>query len=131
MFSDKLNFSRYNGNSFSYQFDNIYLLEDEDKLELFPNVIISVIATPGHDWSCLTFKFEDHLFTGDSFLPDYKILTKFPKSNKDQAKESLCKIKHMIKMGAINVYPGHGNIKYSYDFNDIRFNLCISNSCLD
>lgn len=122
LFSDKLNFSRYSGNKFTFQYDNIFILADKDTVELFPNVFIYVMATPGHDWSCLTFNTENHLFTGDSFLPDYKLMTKFPKSDKVQAKESLVKIKKMIELGARNVYPGHGNIKNSYDANDIQMN---------
>ena len=111
LFSDKLNFSKYNGDRFIYQYDNISILEDYDFVELFPNVLMYAITTPGHDWSCLTYNSGNYLFTGDSFLPDYKIITKFPKSDKIQAKESLFKIKTMIKLGARNVYPGHGNIK--------------------
>ena len=113
LYSDKLNFSKYSDDSFIYQYDNISILEDNDTVELFPNVLMYAISTPGHDWSCLTFNFGNHFFTGDSFLPDYKLMTKFPRSDKVQAAKSLFKIKNMIELGASNIYPGHGNMKIS------------------
>ena len=111
LFSDKLNFSRYNCDGFIYQFDNICILEDNNKIEIYPDVFMSVIETPGHDWSCLAYSSQEFIFTGDSYLPDYKVMTKFPKSNKVQAEESLIKIKEFIALGAKNVFPGHGDVK--------------------
>lgn len=98
LFSEKLNFSRYSGNPFIYQYDNISIIEDCNTVELFPNTFMHTINMPGHDWSCLTFHCGDHLFAGDSFLPDCKLMTKFSKSDKVQAKELLLKIKNMINM---------------------------------
>lgn len=111
LFSDKLNFSRYHCDSFIYQFENVNILEDNDSIKIYPNVFIYAMTTPGHDWSCLTYRCLDLLFTGDSYLPDYKVMTKFPKSNKAQAEESLIKINESIALGAKNVFPGHGDVK--------------------
>lgn len=110
LFSDKLNFSRYNCSSFIYKFDNIIILKNNDTLVLFSNIIMNVFSTPGHDWSCLTYCCGEELFTGDSYLPDYKIVTNFPKSVKIQAEISCSKIIDIIGSGIKNVFPGHGNI---------------------
>ena len=72
---------------------------------------MKVIETPGHDWSCLSYRCNESLFTGDSFLPDYEAISKFPKSNSMQTEESLIKIKRLIASSARNVYPGHVDIK--------------------
>lgn len=119
LFSSKLNVSRYNCTSFIYQFENISVISEHDHINLFNNITINVIETPGHDWSCLTYQCGKHIFTGDSFLPDYTILTKFPKSDKILANRSLINIKEMIKSGAENVYPGHGDIKLSLSIYNI------------
>ncbi len=42
-------------------------LEDGDRLSL-GGLEIEVIATPGHTNGCLSFKVEDHVFTGDSLF---------------------------------------------------------------
>lgn len=111
LFSSKLNLSRYNCTNFTYKFDNISILSENDQIILFKKIKINVIETPGHDWSCLTYQCGKHIFTGDSFLPDYKVLTKFSKGDKTLADISLINIKEMINSGAENVYPGHGKIK--------------------
>lgn len=54
-------------------------------------------------------KWEMH-FTGDSYLPQYSLVTNFPKSNKEQALDSLEWIK-VLSIGC-NIYPGHGDIVY-------------------
>lgn len=114
LYSEKFNLSRYSGNGFVYKFDNLVILEDNETVNLSSNLILNVMATPGHDWSCLTYIIENHLFTGDSFLPDYKFNIKFPRGDRAQRDESLISIKNKIERGVSNIYPGHGNIKKSY-----------------
>mgnify|MGYP003966512289 FL=1 len=122
LFSDRLNISRYHCDSYVYKYNNVSILKNGDSVELFSNVLMKVITTPGHDESCFTFVSGAHIFTGDSFLPDYKVITNFPKSDKVQANKSLRKIKNAIKSGAKNVYPGHGDIKVSFNPDDLLIN---------
>ena len=114
LYSEKFNLSRYSSNPFVYQYDNIVVLNDNDTVNLSSKLILNVMATPGHDWGCLTYYIDNHIFTGDSFLPDYKFNIKFPRGDRAQRDESLIRIKNKIKMGARNIYPGHGVIKTSY-----------------
>jgi hydroxyacylglutathione hydrolase len=114
LYSEKLNLSRYSGNSFVFNYDNLSVLKDHDTVNLSQDLLLEVMETPGHDWSCLTFNVENHLFTGDSFLPDYIFNIKFPRGDRAQRDKSVIRIKSKINEGARNIYPGHGEIKTSY-----------------
>lgn len=72
--------------------------------EGFP--IIDVIPTPGHSQSCLTYRIENCLFTGDSYIPGINTVTNLPGSNRKQAKESEELIHNLISQG-MYIYPGH------------------------
>jgi len=108
LFSDKLNFSRYHDNPITFQGKHIEVLEDEDEISLFPYIILKAICTPGHDWSCMSYYTDEVIFAGDSYIPNIKLITSFPKSNKTEAKVSLDKILDLCKTR--DVYPGHNEI---------------------
>ena len=106
LFSDKLNFSRYHGESIVFSGDNLHILHDNDQLELFPGEFFTVMETPGHDRSCLTYYSKKIIFTGDSFIPGLKIVTTFPRSDKEEAARSLQSILKLAE--GRDLYPGHG-----------------------
>lgn len=108
LFSDKLNFSRYHDNPITFQGKHIEVLEDEDEISLFPYIILKAICTPGHDWSCMSYYTDEVIFTGDSYIPKVKVISTFPKSNKEEAKVSLDRILDLCKTR--DVYPGHNEI---------------------
>lgn len=108
LFSDKLNFSRYHDDSILFQGKHIKVLKEGDEVLLFPNVTLKAIYTPGHDWSCMSFYTDELIFTGDSYIPYTKVVTSFPKSNKEDAKVSFDRIMELSKYR--DVYPGHGEI---------------------
>lgn len=105
LISDKYNLSRYHGNSIIYDGPNIRVLADGDVVEIFSGVALHVMLTPGHDKSCVTYFTDDSVFTGDSYIPGYDVVTSFPLSNKEDSKISLEKIYKLIKTRTI--YPGH------------------------
>ncbi|RHL08529.1 MULTISPECIES: MBL fold metallo-hydrolase [Bacteroides] len=109
--SDKLNMSRYNLRPFVFRSDNVEILQEGQEVQLWENVRLMAFETPGHDWSALCFKVGDAVFTGDSYLPQYDLITNFPKSNKEQAFKSLERIKE-LSVGC-SLYPGHGDIVYA------------------
>ncbi len=106
LYDEKWNFSRYHHTPFKYEGCNVAELYDDDKIELWPDIIMKVFKTPGHDWSCLSYIVGKMLFTGDSYIPGTKTVTFFPKSNKIEAERSLLKIMNIPGVGII--YPGHG-----------------------
>lgn len=110
LYSDKLNLSRYNSESFILQTGNVMVLQGGQNFKLFDNEVMNVHETPGHDWSSLCYQVENAVFTGDSYLPQYHLVANFPKSNKKQALASLEWIKE-FSIGR-HIYPGHGDIVY-------------------
>ena len=104
--SDNLNFSRYHNDSIMCTGENIRVLHENSRVNLFPENLLEVIETPGHDKSCLTYKIGKCLFTGDSFIPGVKTIASFPNSNKTEAESSKLRILSLSKDS--NLYPGHG-----------------------
>lgn len=103
----KKNLSFYHEQAIEYLEDNVQVLKEGDKIELFPNINLEVLETPGHCPSCLTYYTDNYIFTGDSYIPNLKVVTNLPKGNKIQAQESLERIKELAKNRII--YPGHGD----------------------
>lgn len=110
LLSDKKNFSFYHEKStiFSGSKESIVVLNNNDKIKLFDDIYLNVITTPGHCPSCLTYYTDNYIFTGDSYIPDIKVVTNLPKGNKIQAQESVEKIKAL--MGNRTICPGHGEM---------------------
>ena len=49
---------------------------------------MEVFETPGHDKSCLTYKVENNVFSGDSYIPGVKVIASFPNSDREDARIS-------------------------------------------
>ena len=105
LYSAKKNMSHYHEKTFVFSGNNVTILKDNDKVKLFTNEYLNVIATPGHCPSCLTFYTDNIVFTGDAYIPGVPIVTKWPKGNKADAALSLEKILSLSKDRQI--YPGH------------------------
>lgn len=104
----KRNFSRYHTDVDDFVFDrpeNVIVVDEGDKIELFEGVYADVYFTPGHDESCLCYEVEENLFTGDAYIPGLKTVTTFPHSSKKKALESNLRISSMSR--GMTVYPGH------------------------
>ena len=108
LYSDKLNISRYHGESLVFQGGNVQLLREGDRVPLSPGCELEVFETPGHDWSCLTYRVGDAVFSGDSYLPGVEVFTRFPRSDKIQATTSEKRILSLVCERVL--YPGHGDI---------------------
>lgn len=108
VYDDKKNFSRYHEQSIMYEGSNVKTVGEGDEVELYPGVNMYVYATPGHCPSCLTYLVNDWIFTGDSYIPGVKVVTKLPRGYRPLAAESVEKIKSLAE-GKI-ICPGHGEI---------------------
>lgn len=62
-----------------------------------------------NDTSCMTFRCGKYLFTGDSYIPNEKPVTKLKGGNKEDYEISLKKIQFLINRDTI-VCPGHGEM---------------------
>ena len=108
LYSDKLNFSRYHDDPIVFKGDHVGVLHDGDRVELFPGEYLTVLETPGHDKSCLTYYTGNAVFSGDSFIPGVKVITTFPRGDKREAVRS---VEAILKLAeGRRVYPGHGDI---------------------
>lgn len=106
--SSRYNLSLFHENEFVYNGNSI-ILKEGDKVRLYSDVCLNVYETQGHDWSCLSFIVGDYFFTGDSYIPNVKLVTNFPKSDKEKAIKSLEKI--FVLMGVCSyLCPGHSDV---------------------
>ena len=103
----KLNLSFYHGTPVAYSGDNVVVICENETLDLFQNQFLTVIATPGHNEGCLSFKFQHFCFTGDALIPQVKVVTKLKSGNKVAAKLSIDKIRQLL-MDTDVVLAGHG-----------------------
>lgn len=105
---EKKNFSLYHETSFIYEGKDVSILEEGNVVELYPNIAITVFATPGHCPSCLTYCIGNWLFTGDSYIPEVKVVTKLRKGNRELARQSEERILAFAK--GKTICPGHGEM---------------------
>ena len=110
LYSDKKNLSKYQESSMVFEGKNVKILSEGGCVQLFDNDIIHVVETPGHCPSCLTYYTDSFIFTGDSYIPSVKVVTKLPGGNREQALNSVKKIKELSQ--DMIICPGHGNIIY-------------------
>ena len=108
LFSAKKNFSYYYESPIIYGGQNIQVLCEGDSVELYPSVNMKVYETPGHCPSCLSYEVENNFFSGDSFIPGEKVVSKLPLGDKAKAQLSLHRILSLSE--GMKVYPGHGQI---------------------
>lgn len=100
------NFSRYHNDPIIIDSERIKILENGDKISFPEGTLITAIATPGHDFSCLSYVIGDNLFTGDSYIPGVKVVASFPKSDRKLAAYWYARLEEMANEH--NIYPGHG-----------------------
>lgn len=107
LFCDKLNLSFYHNDPVVFLGTNVQILKEDDKIAIFDDCHLEIMETPGHHSGCLTYRIENYLFTGDSFIPGVKVVTKLKGGDREANKISLMKIMDNISVSTI-VCPGHG-----------------------
>lgn len=104
--SDKLNMSRYHETPFKYEGDNIIVVHEGEEMKLFDNEPeMQFYETPGHNPGCLTMVLGDKIFTGDAYIPGVGANTQVPRSNREQAKQSMERIMKLAE--GKNILSGH------------------------
>lgn len=112
--SDKLNLSKYSGAIVTYQGGNYVAFEEEREFEIFPEVNLTAIPTPGHSLDSVTYKLGNYLFTGDSYISGEPVVTKLRGGDKLLADHSFKVIQSLMKENVI-LCPGHwGKSKLPY-----------------
>ncbi len=99
------NFSRYHDDPIEIKSSQIIPLSDNQEIDISNLVKVKIIATPGHDKSCLSYIIGDSLFSGDSYIPNIKVIASFPNSDKQQATHYYNFLQSLSKK--YHLYPGH------------------------
>ena len=110
LYDEKKNLSFYHGTPLVYHGTSIEILKDQASVDLYPGISIVSYATPGHCPSCMTFVLNDWVFSGDSYIPGVKVVTKLPKGDRYLAKISEKKILQMCERRVL--CPGHGKMAF-------------------
>jgi len=109
LYNDKINLTFYHEKPLCFIGGNVQVVKEGDKVPLFDDIEMEIIETPGHHPSCVCYKAQNYLFTGDSYIPDVPVVTKLRGGSKIEAERSLIKIKGMITENSV-ICPGHGPI---------------------
>ena len=105
--SPKLNLSHYHSEYPDISIEapeNIHILAEGNTVDVL-GFSAKVYETPGHSPCCITYIIDDMAFTGDSYIPDVKVFTGFPQSNRKQAVLSEERIKQLTMNSSI--FSGH------------------------
>lgn len=109
LYSAKKNLSKYHESPLEFKGEKVERLYDGSLVELYPNISLKAIATPGHTPDSMSFLIEDkYLFTGDAYIPNAPVVSKLPGGNKAMAAKSK---QYLIEFSrGKDLYPGHGEI---------------------
>jgi glyoxylase-like metal-dependent hydrolase (beta-lactamase superfamily II) len=101
LMDEKKNLSHYHEIPFAFLYpENVQILDSEGYIGN-----IEILATPGHNPSCLTYIVDGKIFTGDSYIPNLKTVTNIPGGDKVLAQKSILRIK--LKAMNMTIFPGH------------------------
>lgn len=103
--SAKKNLSKYHDNPIEISGNTVCEIAEGKTIEIFPNVIVHVYETPGHNPSSICFEIGEFLFTGDAYIPGVKPVTNLPGGDKNLANDSVNKIEVLLDKHF--VYAGH------------------------
>lgn len=103
----KINLSKYHGESMVIlENAKINEISQSSEIQIF-NQKITAIETPGHDTGCLSYQIENMLFTGDSYIPNLPVFTKWKRSEEQLAFYFEAQIKKLLLKNNYTLYPGH------------------------
>lgn len=77
------------------ELDLIKIVKNNDFIYINNDTPIQAVYTPGHHPSCITWKFNNILFTGDAYIPGYKPYFKLFGGDEQQANQSFKLIKSL------------------------------------
>ena len=101
----RLNMSLYHETPLTVVGSQVQICSEGEGIPLFDNVTAKVYETPGHHPSCMTYKVDNYMFTGDAYIPGVKVVTNLPKGDKKLAQESMERILKLAEGKKIR--PGH------------------------
>ncbi len=109
LMNPKWNFSKYHVEVENFVFcspEKIRVIECEGLLNVDEGLSVEALFTPGHEPSCISYRWGDVLFTGDSYIPGVKVVANFPRSDKQLAMDSQARLQKLERSG-LKIMPGH------------------------
>lgn len=86
LLSDKLNLSKYHSKPFVLADGKRITVLSNGQLEIdLIGIKANIFFVPGHNPSCIAYRIDDYLFSGDAFIPGVKVVTNIPKADKSLA----------------------------------------------
>ena len=118
--SAKMNLSFYHEMPYEYHGHQCFTMPAQGVV--LPNGlgVVYGLPTPGHNQGALTFRFHQHFFTGDSFIPGIPVVTKLKSGNRQQNIETLLALRSSFQNDA-QIHPGHGPEMMAHDLRDEHF----------
>lgn len=114
LFDEKLNVSYYHEMPFVFAYpERIHLVDNGFKIDLGDGSSVAAVMTPGHTPGCITWMTDEALFTGDSYIPGVKVVTRLPHGDKRLAAQSIELIQSLADAGR-SICPGH-SVEQSHD----------------
>lgn len=102
-----LYFTMSDDSDYKFLYENrLVSFDDVGQLTLFNRDLI-VINSAGHSSDSVSYLFDDNLFTGDAYNPDFKLSASWPNSDKMLAKRNEERLKMIIQEKQYKLYPGH------------------------
>lgn len=114
--NDRWNLSRYKANDgigFILSAADVHI--EKDKTLSLLGLDFNFLLTPGHSPGSMCFGFEKNFFTGDTLIPDEKVILKLRGGSKDDYAASWIKIKQELMIGDFQIFPGHKECSSSKD----------------
>lgn len=109
LLNDKRNFSFYYDAPLNFKGGDIQVIKNGTIINIFTEISMKCIYTPGHDVSCMCYICDKYIFTGDSYIPNVKPVTKLKGGDRRKYDVSLRIIRDYVQSGLV-VCPGHGPI---------------------
>lgn len=109
LFNDKLSFSFYYDTPLCFKGGCIQIVKDGLIINISNELSIKCVYSPGHDVSCMCYICDKYIFTGDSYIPNVKPVTKLKGGDRRKYDVSLRIIRDYVQSGLV-VCPGHGPI---------------------
>jgi hydroxyacylglutathione hydrolase len=103
----RLNLSLYLNSPITIKHNFQVNCSEGDSFELFNDCKLIVYHTPGHNTGSLCFGLDNFLFTGDSYIPNLKVVTKLKSGDAIESRKSLKRIKTDLLQLHPLVMPGH------------------------
>jgi len=92
-----------------------------DTIQLWDDVTMKTINTPGHSEDSLCLLVDSMLFTGDTLIKEVRTVTKLKGGSVEKLEESI-KVIAALKGTSLRVMPGHGE-EFDLDTYDLNYSI--------